>query len=502
MGSVNVRFTVVATVAALAAGCKSDSPLEPLERASKVESATAVDFAGVVGTIATSTPTVRVTDKDGDPVGSVLVTFRVTAGGGSVNPSAVETDASGRASTTWTLGTVAATQTLKASVGFLDPVIFSAHAAAGPPAAVERASSDNQILAVGTIGSPVRARVVDSFGNPVRGASVSFSVISGGGTIAPSTAVTDSAGVANASWTLGPVEGVQTAQATIGTASVPFTADTFSCADVTNGATCTRLGELIFARIPDGQIYKVNVDGTGLLKLTTEGSNSSPAWSPDGKRIAFIRQTPGAGNSDVYLMNADGTNVVRRTTGGQFYRLAWSPDGQRLAVEAPTGSDSLNIYTMSVDDNGSAPSVMITNAGSPAWSPDGKRIAYARGTGYYDASQIYVRNVDGTDAHRATADSAGWNWSPAWSPDGTKISFTRCSASCGVYTVDASSRAVTLLTTTGGSQDAVWSPNGKWLALTLYGSNAPSVGYLPATGGAPRPVATNAFHPSWRPLAR
>jgi hypothetical protein len=488
---------IVAAFSAVLSGCKSDSPLAPLQRAARIEAASAVNFEAVVGTTAASAPTVRVTDRDGHPIGDVPVAFLVTAGSGSVNPSIASTDADGRATTVWQLGTTTGTATLTARVGVFAPIVFTAKVLAGPPTLLEKSGGDNQLVLAGTAANPLSARVLDSFHNPVAGISVSFSVVSGGGTVSPANVVTDSMGSVSANWTLGAAEGVQTARAQAAGMSVVFSADAFSC----TAAPCSALGELIVVRTADGQIYRLNVNGSGLTRLTSEGNNISPVWSPDGNRIAFIRvlsQSSG-GTSDVFLMNADGSNVTRRTTGGQYYSVTWSPDGSKLAVDGPSGGDSLNISTMSVDAGGPGPTILKTNAASPSWSPDGTRVAYARGTGYYEPSQIYLMNADGSNAHRATPDSAGWNWGPAWSPDGKKISFTRCTLSCGVYTMDLTSSAVTLVSPAGSSQDATWSPDGRWIAVTIYGTNAPSVYYIPAEGGTPQMILGNALHPSWRP---
>jgi Big-like domain-containing protein/WD40 repeat protein len=76
--------------------------------------------------------------------------------------------------------------------------------------------------------------------------------------------------------------------------------------------------KIAFQRIPDEvdtrDIYVMNADGSGLTQLTTEGEETSPVWSPDGSKIAFVSYHPSpSGNSDVYVMNADGNNKTNLT---------------------------------------------------------------------------------------------------------------------------------------------------------------------------------------------
>jgi dipeptidyl aminopeptidase/acylaminoacyl peptidase len=100
-------------------------------------------------------------------------------------------------------------------------------------------------------------------------------------------------------------------------------------------------------------VERVNVDGTGLLRLTNHaGRDKDPAWSPDGKRIAFTSDR--AGSSDIYVMNADGSNLLRRTQTGSSEAPAWSPDGTKIAFSSLRGGE-FGIYVMSVDGDWANP---------------------------------------------------------------------------------------------------------------------------------------------------
>ena len=96
--------------------------------------------------------------------------------------------------------------------------------------------------------------------------------------------------------------------------------------------------QLAFVR--DDQIYLVNADGTGLVQLTNTGggiSNSEPAWSHDGQRLAFARSSYGGGvyqTWDIYVMDADGSNLVQITDGGYNVEPTWGPDDRTIAFSS------------------------------------------------------------------------------------------------------------------------------------------------------------------------
>jgi Tol biopolymer transport system component len=163
--------------------------------------------------------------------------------------------------------------------------------------------------------------------------------------------------------------------------------------------------------------------------------NNSPAWSPDGQRIAFVHPAPpelrARTGSDIWVMNADGSeqaNLTESPTVGTD-GPAWSPDGQRIAFWRPDG-----VWVMNVDGGDQT---LVAAAGRwPAWSPDGRQITFLRDIRRIDPqtrlADIWVMNPDGSGqarlargatAHRP-ADAANIG-SRRWSPDGQRIAFAR-----------------------------------------------------------------------------
>src|SRR5262249_21352402 len=168
-------------------------------------------------------PMVLVRDQYNNPVPGASVTFSVTSGGGSVTPvPAVVTDAGGKArATSWTLGTGAGSNTLRAAATGVTPVTFTATGTAGPPASASKSTGDGQAVTVNS-AVPVKPTVLvaDQFGNPVESVTVTFTVSSGSGALTGGTKKTDGSGLAAVgSWTLGTVAGTNALSASV--ASLP-----------------------------------------------------------------------------------------------------------------------------------------------------------------------------------------------------------------------------------------------------------------------------------------
>lgn len=190
-----------------------------------------------------------------------------------------------------------------------------------------------------------------------------------------------------------------------------------------------------------------------------------PAWAPDGRRVAFLQELihePWAnfdGARRLVTLAADGGNARvlvehdshDQETGLVLHQPAWSPDGRRLAFAAAAGRTQVGLYTVPVD--GAAPRrlrflrPLATTMSAPAWSPDGRRLAFAS---VEDGTlSLFTIRVDGSERRRVAAirtweairDPQWQAGSPrlfgtiadvAWSPDGTKLLFTYGTAVCVV----------------------------------------------------------------------
>ena len=212
-----VRTIALAAAVVIAAAC-SDSPSESRNGPpTDVEVIAGDDQAGSVGAQLPLPIIVQVLDADGDPVPNQAMTFQVVAGGGSVQNATPRTDGDGFAGAQWTLGnTMNVEQRLEArAVSSSGATLASASilATAGPGAPATLV-----IVPPGTNGSVYPgARVVDLYGNPIPGVTVTFDVTAGGGTLEGATQMTNAVGIATVGrWNLG-APGANTIRASSGT---------------------------------------------------------------------------------------------------------------------------------------------------------------------------------------------------------------------------------------------------------------------------------------------
>lgn len=192
----------------------------------KAATANGDNQTGVVGT-ALSAPLRVVVTLDGVPQEGTTVTWAAAGTGSSVSPGASTTGTDGVATTSWTLGQAAGTQTATASLAGASgsPVSFTASATAGPGSQMSVSSGDNQ---AGTPNSALpdqlKVKVGDVFGNGVEGVTVEWQVTSGAASLEPTSSATDAGGVAATTATLGGESGSVAITATsVGLTGSPVT---------------------------------------------------------------------------------------------------------------------------------------------------------------------------------------------------------------------------------------------------------------------------------------
>jgi TolB protein len=263
----------------------------------------------------------------------------------------------------------------------------------------------------------------------------------------------------------------------------------------------------------DFEIFTMNPDGSQLTQLTdnTGSDERYPAWSPDGKQIAFMRSPEGVFNPDIYVMSSDGSNQLRLTySPGVDTSPVWSPDGQQIAFESYRDGN-YEIYKMNVaaEDPVSNKPVRLTDNpaadGSAAWSPDGTKIAFIS----YRAgdSEIFTMRADGSNPINRTNNGRSDD-AADWSPDGTKIVFQ---SDYEIFTMRTNGTdKINLTKNSATDRHPAWSPDGK---KVVYVSNLvtranPTGGYEIFTmnaDGTRKKARTSIDHygtdsPDWQPV--
>ena len=259
-----------------------------------------------------------------------------------------------------------------------------------------------------------------------------------------------------------------------------------------------------------GEIWAMDADGRRAVELTAEGG--SPAWSPDGTRVAFVSA------SEISVMDADGSGVTRLTHDDEPDAApAWSPDGTRLAFAHGAGAPQIVVIDAKGGNRAEVtrPRRAVAD-GEPAWSPDGRLIAFTRVTVTADGkleSTLMTVAPDGGGERVVTLDAA----EPAWSPDGRRIAYASraerslraCFGSCTpggeIYVVLADGTEPVRLTTSAATdRSPAWAPDGRNIAFVSDRSDRAAEEYeiwvVGADGTGLRRLTTNDvwdLDPTW-----
>ncbi|HVT39092.1 MAG TPA: Ig-like domain-containing protein [Gemmatimonadaceae bacterium] len=360
---------------------------------------------------------VRVTDAANNPKAGMSVDFAVTAGGGSVTPAQVITDANGKAAAKFITGTTVGTNTATASVAGLTPVTFSITTASPDATFIAKIGTDPSIVVAGaSFADSIRVRVTDAASNPKAGVSVAFAVTAGGGSVTPVTVITDANGKAAAKFITGTTAGANTATATV----TGLTPVAFSTTTIPAGTT------LVWSSVPSGTTQPLHgVWGTAASDVWAVGGNGTilhydgTAWStaPSGT-TRFLYAVWGTSASNAWAVGDNGTIL-------HYDGTAWStaPSGTTQPLHGVWGTAASNAWA--VGGNGT-----ILHYDGTAWStaPSGTT-ELLLGVWGTSASDVWVAGGDyysgGTILHY---NGASWSASAsgaipgAWAVWGTSAS--------------------------------------------------------------------------------
>jgi TolB protein len=270
------------------------------------------------------------------------------------------------------------------------------------------------------------------------------------------------------------------------------------------GSAATRIAFVLLTRDAK-EVYTIDYDGENIQRLTNDGSIAlSPAWSPDGNRIAYTSYRSG----NVVLYERDlrtGRDRIISDREGSNITPDYSPDGQTIAFATLVGGSTeiatLNGTRLEQHTRGNRYDSL-----SPSYSPDGRQFAFE--SSRLGEPQIYVMSVGGGEA-RLISDfvygRGGYSTSPDWSPKGRQIAYlSRINGIPQIVVADLDKGTTRLMTNEGSNEDPSWAPDGRHIVFSSRDRDGGGLFVLDSVSGRIRPLLRGSGYglPAWSPILR